>query len=432
MIQFPCHRCSWKISVHDDQAGESVQCPSCGFLVDVPRLDELGNLTDDGTYELNDATPRTAPTLADNRKLPSLLEQHGEDRRTSLEDFMKIGVSSDEQLELNQEVRPGVPKAPKYDPITGELLLPIEVAQEKVPAGKAIAVAHPAGTPGASGSKTLQYAAVSKHAGGVSSVFYPFVGMLKTGNFVVWLIVTLVLAANVAMVTVPILGLLYMFIIGPFVTVFLVAHIANVIDETGPADHDELPTLLRHASWSEDLWRPLVQVAFSFMYASAPLFAAGIWMGGTLPPQIYWPLVIVLAFVFPAALMTAVCSGTVNNMLPHRCLGVIPVIGVKYFLPVIAMGAGLITLVAGLAMMVTGMTGLNATMLSPVKTAIPIGFLSVASLPVLGGAVYLLHVACWQLGLLYRRHQSEFPWVLQHFVKGSRDDLLSQLERRRG
>ena len=211
MIQFACHRCSWKLAVHEDQAGESVQCPSCGFLVDVPRLDELGNLNDDGTYELNDATPRTAPTLADNRKLPSMREHHGEDRRGSVEDFLKIGVTPDEQLELNQEVRPGVPKAPKYDPITGELLLPIEVAQEKNPSGKPIAIAQPIGGT----SKTLHYA-TARHTSGALSVFYPFIGMLRTGNVVVWLIVTLVLAANIAMATVPVLGLLYLFILGPF------------------------------------------------------------------------------------------------------------------------------------------------------------------------------------------------------------------------
>ena len=154
-------------------------------------------------------------------------------------------------------------------------------------------------------------------------------------------------------------------------------------------------------------------------------------MHGRLPPNIYWPLTILQAFIFPAVLLTSVCSGSLNNMLPHRCLGVIPVIGIKYLLNVVVMEAGLIALTIGMGMMLAGMTSFSSAMFSPVRVPVPNGILSIASLPVLAGAVYLLHVACWQLGLFYRRHHAEFPWVLQHFVKGDRDDLLGQLERRR-
>ena len=47
MIRFVC-TCGHRLEVPDDEAGNSLQCPKCGLLVDVPTLSELQNFTEDG------------------------------------------------------------------------------------------------------------------------------------------------------------------------------------------------------------------------------------------------------------------------------------------------------------------------------------------------------------------------------------------------
>src|SRR4051794_34717050 len=117
MITFRC-RCSHPFEVADDRAGESFQCPSCGLLVDVPTLEDLAAMQDDGSYVLNDAAPpEVAPTFGDT---PSIAARHDvKDRRLSLKEFLSIGTTDDDLLEIKDEIKPGIPKHPKYDPVTG-------------------------------------------------------------------------------------------------------------------------------------------------------------------------------------------------------------------------------------------------------------------------------------------------------------------------
>ena len=42
-----------------------------------------------------------------------------------------------------------------------------------------------------------------------------------------------------------------------------------------------------------------------------------------------------------------------------------------------------------------------------------------AALPL--AAIILMHYFCWVLGIMYREHQPQFPWVLQHHTR--REDL---------
>jgi hypothetical protein len=32
-------------------------------------------------------------------------------------------------------------------------------------------------------------------------------------------------------------------------------------------------------------------------------------------------------------------------------------------------------------------------------------------------SIILIHVFCWHVGLMYRAHQPEFPWILQHHIR---------------
>ena len=56
MIRFVCN-CGHRLEVPEDQAGDSLQCPKCGLLVDVPTLSELQNFTEDGTYRMDAGGP---------------------------------------------------------------------------------------------------------------------------------------------------------------------------------------------------------------------------------------------------------------------------------------------------------------------------------------------------------------------------------------
>src|SRR5688572_27378357 len=128
MIAFPCH-CGHKFAVGEDMAGGMIQCPHCGRLNDVPLLSDLGHIAEDGTYNLElrpepedqtDALPELTRLYMKSR-----VDEHGNeiDLRQTMDDIYESG-GDEIPLELAGEVRPG---APKYDPITGELIEPMEV-----------------------------------------------------------------------------------------------------------------------------------------------------------------------------------------------------------------------------------------------------------------------------------------------------------------
>src|SRR5438067_531164 len=132
MIDFPCH-CGQRFSVEDDQAGGTVQCPRCGLLNDVPTLEDLSSITEDGTYTLRPSQkPRHDP-------LPDMLRVLGRDRvddegfekdlRPSETTFERVG-QADEPSDTADPAQPGPRPAPRYDPITGELIRPLAVVRK--------------------------------------------------------------------------------------------------------------------------------------------------------------------------------------------------------------------------------------------------------------------------------------------------------------
>ena len=52
-------------------------------------------------------------------------------------------------------------------------------------------------------------------------------------------------------------------------------------------------------------------------------------------------------------------------------------------------------------------------------------------LPLTAVSVYLTHFFCWHLGLLYRAHQEEFPWILQRHISKRRDPVMAPPRRPR-
>jgi predicted Fe-S protein YdhL (DUF1289 family) len=430
MIQFKC-RCSHAFDVPESEAGTSLQCPSCGLLVDVPTLEELPGLSAGGSFEVELAeAPAPKPSLLARspvlgyapRRMPSREDVASVDRRPSLREFLNVGQGEDELLALKGEDPAGAPARPKYDPTTGELIKPLDVI---LPPKPPPLMAQPA---------SLAYERAKKDERQVS-IWFPFTEMFAAPNLVVCGVVTaMCLLQMVLGASVPYLFLTILFPIG--LLLMTIAHFANVIDEVGPTGTDELPTPLRGASLYDDMVRPLFQVMVAYMLAYAPVVLFNLYVQ-RLPWQVNLGLIALFFVLVPATLLTMTTSGAANNLIPHRMFSVIGASGWHYWV-VTAMGfvstfAFMIGLLFCLSVGTTVMHRLFVGPISDAKTLLGVPhiveFLMAVGLMFAG--VYLVHVFCWQLGLLYRFHHERFSWVLQKHDKTERDDVLAQLHRHR-
>jgi hypothetical protein len=105
----------------------------------------------------------------------------------------------------------------------------------------------------------------------------------------------------------------------------------------------------------------------------------------------------------------------VYNLRPDRVITVIGRCGTRYFLIV---GVWAVTVL----MYSTGHWGTVAHAISlmsrPGAVTLPVAPWLAYSL--LLGGIYLMHYFCWQVGLLYREHHGEFPWILQQHVRSQK------------
>ena len=418
MIDFRC-KCSQTFSVPDERAGESFQCPSCGLLVDVPTLEDLQALQADGSYTLNDAD-LPPDDLTKVRNTPSIANKYDhKDRRLSLKEFLAIGTNDDDLLEIKDEIKPGIPKNPRYDPVTGELIVPMDI---KRPPKTAPLMAEPV---------VLGYEVKKKS--GVPSIWLPYREMFRLPNFLVCAIVTLLWLAVSFLSGVHVVFTLLV------LPVFLltVAHLANVIDETGPTGNDEIPRPLRGVNLYDDFVRPLAQVMFAYALAAAPILLFNLYIR-----HLPWLANIGLAVLFytlvPALLLTLITSGALNNLVPHRALSVIGASSWHYW--VVAALGYVATLGFVFATVFAGSAGYTFLAIVSKGQAAAFGgtilgvphWLEVILSPfMVFVAMYLLHVFAWQMGLMYRLHHEQFAWVLQKADKTERNDTLAQLHRHR-
>ena len=142
----------------------------------------------------------------------------------------------------------------------------------------------------------------------------------------------------------------------------------------------------------------------------------------------------------PSLLITITTSGAIENLLPQRALSVMAV-GRDYWACVVL---GLLATVAFLvssALCLNLGDNLNRLMFSPVAVTStfkaksvfggPLSFEAMATPVFVLVSVFLAHVFCWQMGLIYRRHHDRFNWVLQKHDKSARSDTLAQLHTHR-
>lgn len=419
MIKFAC-RCSHAFSVPDDQAGESLQCPSCGLLVDVPTIDDLPGLREDSTYHFNDESPSSTGAKPSVLRTTPNFANRGDtnDRRLSLKEFLKIGTSDDDLLEIKGEVKPGVPKHPKYDPVTGELILPIDVRREPTPPpmlAQPVSLAYEHRKPGVN----------------QPGIFSPFAWMFRLPNLLVCGVVTaMFLGAALSLGII----LLILFVI-PLVPM-IVSHFANVVDETGPTGVDEMPAPLRTANIWDDFIRPLSQVFLAYAIANAPIVLVNLYVT-KLPWAVDLGLTIFLNIMIPALLITTITSGAFNNLLPSRVFSVITASGWHYWVVVVMGYLAMAAMAVASFVALVAATHVNHVIFKGPLSGRPPSFGVIPPLAeilaapfIVFAAMYLLHVYAWQLGLLYRLHHERFNWVWQKHVS-DRTDNQAQLHAHR-
>jgi hypothetical protein len=400
MITFPC-RCHHVFEVTDEMAGLQVQCPACNLLVDVPTHDEQLAMAEDGTFLVEEAPPPTDSWQFEEMRRAFAREKVDEygreiDLRTTPDQLQNVGTEAPTQEEQIFNI------APKYDPETGELLRPIDVRPDPKFAP------HPSNIPMA--QTTLQYASANLNP--KVSFLKPLVELLTPINIAAMFFV---LAAHVFLTVMNLTILSFcaiflFFIIAPG----LIAHYANVIEEIGVEERDELPRFLRYFNVYEDIFAPFFKVMLSvflcygpgmIFYAVAPireptreLVADGLFLVGT-------------AF-FPAVVLTAITSGVLVNLRPDRVIETIIEIGPKYALFVVLFFVAINVYWAGIAATLSvfvSIFSMTAPKNAGARWAIAYGLLC--------SGIYLMHYFAWVMGLTYRAHHEKFPWVLQRWVR---------------
>ena len=405
MINLTCP-CGFRFSLPDELAGGAVQCPKCRRLNEIPEFDELPNLEPDGTIKLKPAeeTPRKSAFVQQVRFFdPDRRGADGEeyDLRPTLEDVKKAGVE-EIPLDLKDEPRPG---PPKYDPETGELIRPIDVAP--APPAPPSAVRAPR-APAEEPPPDNRFLPVpARLASGASLV-------VLVAIYAIHVVAVILLSISSSGVLIAAPALLAAILV-------LVAHYGAVVDEIAIEQRDELPAPLRQMGFAEDIRHPISSVLGAVLLCYAPALAARDW------PAAAAALLIAGTIVFPAVFLTLVTSGSVLNLRPDRIAGVIRRCGVDYAVSVILWC--LAVAVYGAAWM--GVWRFSAALAGSREVRRLIDISPGAGFAVLFGAIYLMHLFCWHLGLLYRRHHDAFPWVLQRHPWAARNEPPVRRRRRR-
>jgi hypothetical protein len=371
MIDFPC-LCGEKFSLPTDMAGESFQCPLCSRLVMVPTLDDLAHLKPDGTFEINLSDRPVNPVAMDAAETVSL------------------------------------PVRPRFDPETGELIRELEVekqilsAEAKKPIRRQpLSKSHRRDTvpiPKATDLFRLLLEARSL-----------VVILMMWGLSLFWVILIVEMEMGLAVFYIASLGFMCV----------MIGHYTAIIQETGPAAKDDLPTPLRDFDFDDDVWDPFWRTLGSIMLCSAPAFVIIQTSDGSLANKILAALAGVAGVLFfPAILLTAATDGSVANFRPDRVWGMMN-IARQYYLS----ATGMMTL--GFACYIDGMISVVRHMIllfRDPKLGPPPAEPWFVLHPLIGlflimAGLYASYYACWLLGLIWRKHHAQFPWIGQVFER---------------
>jgi hypothetical protein len=439
MISFPCPCKAHTFSVPDSEAGGLIQCPRCGRLNDIPTLDDLRSLNPDGTLKLGDAAKPAKSALKDLQRTydKSRTNEAGDeyDLRQSVDDLRKVGAK---EKGIAGDVKP---EKPKYDPITGELVRPLDIKPEPN---------RPAGASGKTGGKGTVIGAVGTSAAAdamdrqrrkedydrASSELFPIPSLaslpfrlLEPINLLMMIFTAVALMAF-SLFSMPVLaGLIFAIPVPIVVGGVLLAHYANCVEDLGPGEENDIPRFLRDAEFLADIWKPFVRMVFSLGVCFAPPIVFASRGDGFIQFVGTGVLAVLGAMMFPAVALVFCASQHVGNLRPDRLLGTIVVLGWQY---VPTMILALLAVVLHVATMVI-LVAASASLFGTNKSAIGQWWLAAAITTPL--AVYFGHLAAWWLGVTYRRHQGQFPWVFEMHERAraehKRLKVLAEIEKSR-
>jgi len=302
---------------------------------------------------------------------------------------------------------------PKYDPITGELVLPMPIRPDQAldtPVSQ-IPVAVP----------VLGYASGRTQSGMEDVVRNPFVALFSPPNLFVMFVIFVMHPAGtmLTIAAIGMMGMIGMKLLAVLMFVVIVAHYGMVLEEMAIEARNDLPRPLRDLQLYEDVFLPFCHVVVAMVVCYWPLIVL-LAVGGPAYPLVLADLALLLlgSFFFPAVLLTAVTSGTLLNLWPPRVLAVISCIGLRYLLHVVFFMAAALVYLLGVA---GTCVGLAFWLL--VGGQLPIYLRGFVGYPMLALGIYLMHAFCWIMGWVYQRHHVEFPWVLQRHVRSQDDEV---------
>jgi hypothetical protein len=412
-IEFSC-QCGNVFRLDDEEAGAEIQCTQCGRLNDVPMPSDLRSIAGDGTFQLDEA-----PVLHDPKKAAELLyvySRHEHDQDGYQKD---LRLTDEEALDIGGGVPVPIsglkptPHGPRYDPETGELIREIEIAPPD-----ARFVAH-ADVPMA--MATLSYA--TRGTLGTMSFTNAFFRLFQPGNLAVMGAIFVMHAISWPVLAVILQGIIFIGFAIPFFLIGMIGHYGNIVDDVGRGEHDELPRPLRDLHLYDDLWHPFCNVFAALLLSYFPMSIAGVLDDAkVISPAIAAMLSAILAglgsFVFPAIFLTLQTSGTPVNLRPDRVFRVITISGPMYFV-VTAIWIVAATLYSW------GIFGPGVALLNMMSTNTPKLALWHFTVPILIGGIFMTHYFCYCLGLLYRAHHADFPWVLQRHIRTTPPGIIA-------
>ena len=294
MIRFAC-TCSYVLEVPTELAGTGMQCPNCGHLVDIPPVSELAAIDEDGTYKMDDVQVeeeryRVAEQIAAFTQ--ERVDQFGRKKTSGRRRTTSAGWTSPRKsTSPTRSRRSRSAFAPKYDPVTGELIRPLDVSEHKPPVNPHV------------------IPAVDVQMSRIKSVLPPFQthqiipSLFKFTNVVVMLVI---LVGHIFQQFVFFVALAGIWLLVPaafILTMLFFSHYAVIIDDIGREDARRASRPLRDLSWHDDLWGPFVQF-FALLLCYGLGFGI-LWM--PLIPGLAWLATVLIAgtLLFPAVFLDA-------------------------------------------------------------------------------------------------------------------------------
>jgi hypothetical protein len=434
VIKFPC-KCGHLFNLTEDQAGGLAQCPRCGLLVDVPTLNDLANLNPDGTFAFSNLNlPNEDSNTADLHRAFSntTLDSQGREKDLRTGEMRAESVGDYDQLTQTSV-------APRYDPVTGELIRPIQFKDEvplpvlsigveadeseidAVPVIPLPVVPKPK-------VKSLGYA-TGDAARQVTLKTLALELWMPANAVVIFFVFVLYLAGYYTTGAIRYFTSDYFDLIWPFLLInlpmwLIISHAGCVIEDTGPDAIDEVPRPLRNFAFGEDIVAPLLRV----LLAAAICFTIPLELYRKLDPNNPMTLPILFIFTligswcFPAVVLTTVTGTTVLNLRPDRLFSVIKLCGLGYPLSVILF-------ILATAPSIYYLTG-KAFFHVPANTFFQHIDSITLAFPIMLMTAHLLHCFCWHLGLMYRENHPRFPWLAQRHIKVERPVTLRAMPAR--